>query len=83
MTINTKFNLGEKVFIIYESSVVKVSISRISVEVTKNSQSLPEPVITYRFDGKWVGNTDVYRYESEIGGSVEHLIKAMTPVEMV
>lgn len=82
MTITTKFNVGQEVLFLNESSVTKATIRKITVEVHGYGLAEgkePEPLVNYLFDGRNRHGGEMYRYESEVAATVEDLIKLHAP----
>ena len=83
MTINTKYDAGQDVYILNNSNVVKATIERVTVRVTaeKSCSFVGAGLIMYYFarpDGM-VG--EIYRYENEVGSTITELIKQLAPKE--
>lgn len=81
MTINTKYDAGQDVYILNNSNVVKATIMRVTTE--KSFYNDGDTLIMYYFarpDGM-VG--EIYRYENEVGATITELIRGLAPKETI
>lgn len=81
MTINTKYDAGQDVYILNNSNVVKSTIMRVTTE--KSFYNDGDTLIMYYFarpDGM-VG--EIYRYENEVGATITELIRGLAPKETI
>jgi len=82
MTINTKYDAGQDVYILNNSNVVKATIIRVTAEKSRSS-FVGAGLIMYYFarpDGM-VG--EIYRYENEVGSTITELIRQLAPRETI
>ena len=70
MKIETKYNLGQELYIIDDSSITMGRVTKISIEHSVLFEKNNTPLIIYYIDG-----SRLQRYESEVAGSVEGLIR--------
>lgn len=81
MTINTKYDAGQDVYILNNSNVVKSTIMRVTTE--KSFYNDGDTLIMYYFarpDGM-VG--EIYRYENGVGATITELIRELAPKETI
>ena len=80
MTINTKFNIWESAYLIYENKIEEVNVESIMIRVKKNDVNQKKEVIAYvdynvREPGKVSGNIsekDLFKTKKE---AVREMIK--------
>lgn len=71
MTIETKFNVRQEVFLLQNSIVEKRRIDKVMIELSGSS---PNPIITYTFGS---GNTQESRYEDEIAADPNEFFRVI------
>lgn len=77
MTITTKFNPGQDVLIVRDSSIHWATITKVVVEKSAHTQG--EPLITYYFEAQGTGRNELYRYESEVAETADDLVLQLAP----
>lgn len=74
MTINTKFNVGDELFFLQDSSIQKSPVTKITIECNNDS-----PLVIYFFKGNQTLSIDIYKYENEVALTIHELINQLSP----
>ena len=67
MKIETKFNIGDKVYYMYDNNICKGTVDHLSISITRGSNT-----INYFISTNWYKEKDVYKTKDDI---IEKLIK--------